>query len=123
MLTVADGVLWLYQEIERNSVVRRLLVRKMRGQAQIPGLHTARISSAGYEVFPRFLSSKETVATESLGDRVSLGVQGIDEMMGGGVPRGSSVLLTGPSGSGKTVLSNSFIIEGAERGEPPSLLL
>jgi circadian clock protein KaiC len=38
-------------------------------------------------------------------------------MLGGGIPRGYSVLISGPSGSGKTVLSNQFIIEGAERGE------
>jgi circadian clock protein KaiC len=39
-------------------------------------------------------------------------------MMGGGIPRGYSALLAGPSGAGKTVLSNGFILEGIERGEP-----
>jgi circadian clock protein KaiC len=39
-------------------------------------------------------------------------------MMGGGIPRGYSVLVAGPSGSGKTVLSNEFILEGIRRGEP-----
>ena len=43
--------------------------------------------------------------------------QGLDELMGGGIPSGYSVLIAGPSGSGKTVLSNQFIVEGVERGE------
>ena len=48
----------------------------------------------------------------------SFGVPALDGMMGGGIPRGYSVLVAGPSGSGKTVLSNEFILEGIRRGEP-----
>jgi circadian clock protein KaiC len=117
VFTVADGLIWLYQAIDRNSVVRKLQVMKMRGQGQIPGLHTARITDAGYSVFPRLLKPAEIVADHPLEHRLSTGVKGLDEMLGGGIPRGYSVLITGPSGSGKTVLSNQFIIEGAERGE------
>ena len=62
VFTVADGLLWLYQAIERNSVVRKLQVMKMRGQAQIPGLHTVRITDAGFSVFPRLLKPEEVVA-------------------------------------------------------------
>jgi circadian clock protein KaiC len=90
---------------------------KMRGQGQIPGLHTARITDAGYSVFPRLLKPAEIVAEHPLKHRLSTGVHGLDEMLGGGIPRGYSVLITGPSGSGKTVLSNQFILEGVERGE------
>src|SRR5450432_2980818 len=117
VFTVADGLLWLYQAIDRNSVVRKLHVMKMRGQGQIPGLHTARITDAGYSVFPRLLKPAEIVAEHPLKHRLSTGVHGLDEMLGGGIPRGYSVLITGPSGSGKTVLSNQFILEGVERGE------
>lgn len=117
VFTVADGLLWLYQAVDRNSVVRKLQVIKMRGQGQIPGLHTARISDAGYTIFPRLLKPAEILADHPLKHRLSTGVQGLDEMMGGGIPSGYSVLVAGPSGSGKTVLSNQFIIEGAERGE------
>jgi circadian clock protein KaiC len=42
----------------------------------------------------------------------------LDEMLGGGIPSGFSVLVAGPSGSGKTVLATQFIREGARRGEP-----
>jgi circadian clock protein KaiC len=120
VFTVADGLIWLYQSIERSSVVRKLHVMKMRGQGQIPGLHTARITDAGYVIFPRTLKPPEVPAEHSLDHlrhRLSTGVQGLDELMGGGIPRGYSVLLAGPSGSGKTVLSNQFIAEGAARGE------
>ena len=117
VFTVADGLLWLYQAVERNSVVRKLHVMKMRGQGQIPGLHMARITNAGYSVFPRLLKPVEVIADHPLEHRVSTGVQGLDEMMGGGIPRGYSVLIAGPSGSGKTVLSNNFIVAGVERGE------
>ena len=117
VFTVADGLLWLYQAIDRNSVVRKLQVIKLRGQAQIPGLHTARITDDGYNVFPRLLKPVEITTEHPLRHRLSTGVPGLDEMMAGGIPRGYSVLVTGPSGSGKTVLSTQFIVEGAERGE------
>jgi circadian clock protein KaiC len=117
VFTVADGLIWLYQAIDRNSVVRKLLVMKMRGQGQIPGLHTARITDAGYTVFPRLLKPPEIIGDHPLKHRLKTGVSGLDEMMNGGIPMGYSVLIAGPSGSGKTVLSNQFISEGAERGE------
>ena len=117
VFTVADGLLWLYQAIDRNSVVRKVHVMKLRGQGQIPGLHMARITDAGYRVFPRLLKPAEVVADHPLQQRLSTGVQGLDELMGGGIPSGYSVLVAGPSGSGKTVLSNQFIIEGVKRGE------
>lgn len=117
VFTVADGLLWLSQSVERNSVVRKLQVMKMRGQAQIPGLHTARITDAGFTVFPRLLKPPEHIEDLPHEHRLSTGVRGLDEMLGGGIPRGYSVLVAGPSGSGKTVLSNKFILEGAERGE------
>jgi len=50
--------------------------------------------------------------------RLSIGVKGLDAMLGGGIPAGYSVLLAGPSGSGKSVLASEFISEGASHGEP-----
>ena len=57
ILTVADGLIWLRQSIQGNSVVRKMEIMKMRGQATLPGLHTFRISNAGIKVFapPRSL--------------------------------------------------------------------
>jgi len=124
IFTVADGLVWLFQSIDRNSMVRKAQVMKMRGQAPIPGLHTFRITDHGIQVFPRLISGPpETApiggagATDRRPPRLSTGVKGLDEMLGGGIPSGYSVLVTGPSGSGKSVLATEFIREGARRGE------
>ena len=58
VFTVADGVLWLHQSLDRNSMVRKMRVVKMRGQAPIPGLHTFRITSDGIQVFPRIVAPR-----------------------------------------------------------------
>ena len=119
VFTVADGIIWLTQAVERNSVVRKLQVVKMRGQGQIPGLQTMRLTDDGVRVYPRLLKPNEVAGDDSpLEHRLATGVPALDAMMGGGVPRGYSVLVAGPSGSGKTVLSNEFILEGIRCGEP-----
>lgn len=43
LFTMVDGIFWLSQVTERNSVVRKLQIMKLRGQATVPGLHTVRI--------------------------------------------------------------------------------
>lgn len=125
VFTVADGLLWLEQSLDRNSMVRKIQVMKMRGQAPIPGLHTFRITDAGLQVFPRVIvgaEAKELPAAagskRASGRRLSLGIKGLDDMFGGGIPAGYSVLVAGPSGSGKSILSSGFIGEGARQGEP-----
>ena len=125
IFTVADGLVWLYQSIDRNSMVRKMQVMKMRGQAPIPGLHTFRITERGIQVFPRLIFGPPETApvvsaatTTGRPPRLSVGVPRLDEMLGGGIPSGHSVLIAGPSGSGKTVLATQFINEGARRGEP-----
>lgn len=119
VFTVADGIIWLSQSMHRSSMVRKLQVVKMRGQAQAPGLHTFRIDDEGLRVFPRAIVQRGSEGpAESVRPRLSMGVQGLDEMMGGGLPQGYSLLVVGPSGSGKTVLATQFLAEGARLGEP-----
>ena len=125
VFTVADGLLWLTQSLDRNSMVRKMQVMKMRGQAPIPGLHTFRITDDGLQVFPRVIVGPREVsppgavsAPPTPRERLSIGVKGLDDMLGGGIPAGYSVLLAGPSGSGKSVLATQFISEGARRDEP-----
>ena len=123
IFTVADGVLWLTQHVYRESMVRKMHVMKMRGQGPISGLHTFRISEEGIRVFPRAIVSDESAAIKALDgagvieQRLSLGIPVLDEMLGGGLPVGYSLLVAGPSGSGKTVLATHFLAEGAARGE------
>ena len=117
VFTIADGILWLMNEVERNSTERRIRVTKTRGQAALPGLHTFRITSAGLEVYPRFSKVATTQRRPALAERLSVGVPALDSMMNGGIPAGDSVLLTGPTGAGKTILATQFIAAGVQRGE------
>lgn len=98
----------------------------MRGQKQRPGLHTFRIDQHGIEIFPRILPAVEPSGnpgrTAGRG-RLSMGIAKLDEMLGGGVPIGYSILLVGPSGCGKTMLATEFLAEGARKGETSVLAL
>ncbi|NBS95520.1 MAG: protein kinase [Betaproteobacteria bacterium] len=122
IFTVADGVIHLTQSLHRNSVVRKIQVVKMRGHAQVPGLHTFRIQKSGLEIFPRAIvlgniwPGHPTEAGE-IPSRLSLGKSGIDAMLSGGLPSGYSLLVVGPSGSGKTILATEFLAEGVRSGE------
>jgi len=119
IFTIADGIVWLSQVTSRNSIVRKVQVVKMRGQGQVPGLHTMKISEAGLRVYPRLPNpDRPTPLPVDHGQRRRTGVAGLDEMLGGGIPSGYSVMIVGPSGSGKTTLSTQFIREGIEHGEP-----
>lgn len=118
IFTVADGLIWLSQATSRNSIVRKLQVVKMRGQGPLPGLHTMRISTAGVRVYPRLPSADQPRSRTPLHqERRKTGIAAFDEMLGGGIPAGYSVMLVGPSGSGKTILSTHFIRQGIAEGE------
>lgn len=118
VFTVADGLIWLSQVPERNSVVRKLQIIKLRGQASVPGLHTFRITQDGLQTFSRTLGLLERKGRPATRPRLSMGIQGLDEMMGGGIPLGDSLLVAGASGTGKSVIGTHFIGEGRRCGEP-----
>jgi circadian clock protein KaiC len=123
VFTVADGLIWLRQSVQRNSMVRKMEILKMRGQPTLPGLHTYRIGPGGVEVWAPAMSvvpeqaAGSPEAAPGVNPRAMLGVSGLDEMLGGGLPRGYSLLVAGPSGSGKSILAASFLAEGARHGE------
>lgn len=121
IFTVADGIVWLSQVTDRNSVVRKIQVVKMRGQGPIPGLHTMKISKHGVRVYPRLPNPDRP--TQAAADSITTGrrrtgVSELDAMLGGGIPSGYSVMVVGPSGSGKTILTTQFIRQGIDEGEP-----
>jgi circadian clock protein KaiC len=116
VFTVADGIIWLSQATDRNSVVRKLQVVKARGRAPMPGLHTFRITSDGLQIFPRIPEQTGKRVTQKR-ERQSTGVSGLDEMIGGGVVSGDAVMLTGPAGSGKSTVATQFIVAGLSNGE------
>ena len=118
VFTVADGLIWLSQVAERNSVVRKLQITKLRGQESVPGLHTIRITDDGIQAFSRTLGLVGVKGRPRKPRRLSTGVPELDKMMDGGVLEGDSLLIAGPSGTGKSALATQFLAEGLRRGEP-----
>jgi circadian clock protein KaiC len=123
VFTVADGLLSLTQSVHRNSMVRKIQVMKMRGKATLPGMHTFRITGDGIEAFPAAIVRDDIggyameAAPLRSKKRLAMGVPVLDEMLGGGLPSGYSLLVAGPSGSGKTILATAFLAEGVRLGE------
>lgn len=123
VFTIADGILALDQSVQRNSMVRKIQVMKMRGQATSPGKHTLRITGDGLTIFPSAVVHDDNHAAPQVSTpvrtetRIPMGVPLLDAMLGGGLPAGYSLLVAGPSGSGKTILATAFLQEGVRLGE------
>lgn len=117
LFLVADGILWLTQEVERNSIVRKLQVIKIRGQSPMAGLQTFRISQDGIEVFPRMPAPTIGGMAPPPMARTSSGLPELDRMLHGGFIVGDSILVAGPAGTGKTMLSTHFVAAGVAKGD------
>jgi circadian clock protein KaiC len=90
-------------------------VVKYRGSDFRPGRHTARIGDSGVEIFPRLVPEDYRRAFEQ--DKMASGIPELDQMLSGGLERGTITLLTGPSGVGKSTLGVQFMKEAASHGE------
>ena len=123
VFTMADGLIVLTQRVSRNSMVRQVQVLKMRGNSPQPGLHTLRISEDGVQAFPRMLKPIEESQGTISRELISVGVPGLDEMLGGGTLRGNAMLVAGPAGCGKTIMAVQFLAEGAKHAEPGVLVM
>jgi circadian clock protein KaiC len=84
----------------------------------VPGLHTFRITDAGVQAFSRTFGLTGHVKDPPSHRRLCFGIPELDQMLGGGVREGDSVLVAGSSGTGKSVLATQFIAEGIRKGEP-----
>ena len=115
---VADGIIQFSRKELGARDERYLRVRKLRGSKYREGMHGFRITDRGLDIYPRLVSPEFPKTYTTSKDRVSSGVPVFDTMLGGGVWRGSSMLLAGPSGSGKTTFGLQFVLEGIRRGEP-----
>jgi circadian clock protein KaiC len=116
LFVVADGILWLSQVVERNSVIRKLQVVKMRGQSPMAGLQSLRITRDGIEVFPRMPVPLPADLVRPPKHRITSGLPELDTMLHGGFLSGDSILVAGPAGTGKTLLSTQFIAAGVASG-------
>lgn len=122
IMTVADGVIAMAQTHERNSVVRKIRIVKMRGQAHLPGSHTFRITGDGLRIYPRMLPVLPRDLTDGAevdadAARIGTGTPDLDALLNGGLPQGHVALVVGPTGGGKTILGTRFLQEGARLGE------
>lgn len=122
IMTVADGMISLTPVHEDNSVVRKMRVVKMRGQAHLGGSHTFRITDDGIRVYPRILpplaaDHHQGAHIDRDAARIPTGTPDLDALLNGGLPQGHSLLVSGPSGCGKTILGTRFLQEGARLGE------
>ena len=108
---IADGIVLL----EHKDGARFITAEKMRGADFADGRHTLRISGAGMAVFPRLQSG--TFKKEFTPELFPSGVPEIDEILNGGLERGTVTLISGPSGVGKTTFGVQFVREAAGRGE------
>ena len=117
--SVADGIIRLGTERQELTSVRELEVLKMRGVGYSSGRHFFDISAAGLTVYPR-VSAPSDVRNQTspeTSERDATGVAGLDDLLGGGLPTGSTTVLQGGTGSGKTLLSLEFLMQGARLGQ------
>jgi circadian clock protein KaiC len=114
---VADGIVELSRRRLGTRDERYFRVYKLRGSKYLEGAHAFRITDWGLDVYPRLVSPPMPESYEPTSERLSTGVRGLDEMLDGGLWRGTTTLLAGPSGAGKTTIGLQFAIEGARQGE------
>lgn len=108
---MSDGIINL-----KNSVKgRTIAISKFRGSGYRSGYHSIRLTSSGMEVFPRL--QPETHKKAFLPESISSGIPELDELLHGGLERGTVTIISGPSGVGKTTLGIQFMKEAAGRGE------
>jgi circadian clock protein KaiC len=108
---ISDGTILFDRMDDRQTVA----VPKFRGSATRGGEHTVRITDNGIEVFPALEPGNHRVSFES--ESISSGVPEIDELLHGGVERGTVSIISGATGVGKTTLGTQFMKEAAGRGE------
>ena len=111
---VSDCVILLDQRVEHEIGTRRLRVVKYRGSAHGTNEFPFTITSKGFVVLP-ITSVKLSYSAGS--ERISTGLGDLDQMLGGGLYRHSSVLISGHTGTGKTTLIAKMLCEAARRGE------
>jgi circadian clock protein KaiC len=89
--------------LENTQNGRFVSVSKFRGSDYLVGLHGFKITHNGIKIFPRIVPKTEEI---NFADKMySFGITAIDELLGGGIERGTINIISGPSGIGKTTLA------------------
>ncbi len=120
--SVVHGVLHLEQLApDYGAERRRLRVIKYRGQSFRGGYHDFVIRTGGVMAFPRLRAIEHRLGFER--STLSSGVRELDDLLGGGVERGSSTLLIGPAGTGKSLFALQFVDAAVKRGEKAAVFI
>jgi len=118
--SITHGVLSLLHGAPAyGRLLRQLQVVKFRSSDFISGSHDFNIRRGGLDVFPR-LSAADHV-TEFAHELVSSGVAALDSLLGGGIDRGTTTLLTGPPGTGKSTIALQYAASAARHGNHAAL--
>ena len=120
--SIATGIITLERgPTEYGGFRRRLQVLKMRGRSVREGYHDCRIRTGGIEVYPRLVAAEHgrPYARES----IKSGLAALDDLLGGGLARGTSSLFLGPAGTGKSSLATQYARAAAARGEHAAIFL
>jgi circadian clock protein KaiC len=116
LFSIVDGLLVVTQREQSGEQQRFLQAIKMRGTDHSRDEHTFVITTNGVEVF----APRVTIQREDRGpgeSRCKTGNSKLDDLLGEGIPRGSSLLIGGVAGTGKTILLLEFLYRGAKAGE------
>ncbi|HYO80193.1 MAG TPA: ATPase domain-containing protein, partial [Bryobacteraceae bacterium] len=122
VLSIVHGVIRLERMTrEYGARRRRLEVTKLRGVKYHDGFHDYDISTGGLVVYPRLATMKHTVT--GIVEGSASGIPELDQLLGGGLDRGTSTLLAGPAGSGKSSIALQYATAAASRGEETLIYL
>ncbi|MBW8844040.1 MAG: AAA family ATPase [Burkholderiales bacterium] len=113
--SIAHGVIALDRSVpDYGPVLRQLRVNKFRGSDFISGQQDLLIRHGGLEVFPRLTAHEHGMPYRR--DIVPSGVRALDDLLGGGIERGTATLLVGPAGSGKSTIAAQYAVAATRRG-------
>lgn len=119
---VVQGVISLHQSVpDYGRKRRRLNVHKLRGVRFRDGYHDFSIETGGLHVYPRLVASEHF--DEFTNETISSGVPELDALLGGGLNRGTSLILMGPAGVGKSTLAGQFAVAALRRDERAAFFL
>ncbi len=108
---LCDGVL----SVKAHEGKRTIQVEKFRGSGFVEGPHALKLTAQGAEVFPKLRPRSFGRTFEPT--ILSSGVPEINELLHGGIERGTVTIITGPTGVGKTTFGVQFMKEAAGRGD------
>ncbi|MDP8999439.1 MAG: AAA family ATPase [Myxococcota bacterium] len=116
LFSIVDGLILLAQREHDGEQQRLIQIVKMRGTNHSRDEHPFVITEKGIEVFAAGVTIKRDDRASDE-PRCKTGISRLDQLLGEGIPRGSSLLVGGVAGTGKTVLLLEFIYRGAIAGE------